>query len=88
MGRLLGTHVPGKGLEPLIEAWNSTPLPGWELHIAGRGVLTPKLEKMAEANRTIVFMGCSIVRRTPGCWFGQVLSIRATSARPQAMYLP
>jgi glycosyltransferase involved in cell wall biosynthesis len=52
-----GTHVHDKGLEPLIEAWNSKELPGWELHIAGRGVLTPRLEKMAEPNKSIVFHG-------------------------------
>jgi glycosyltransferase involved in cell wall biosynthesis len=52
-----GTHYPGKGLEPLVEAWNSTNLPGWELHIAGRGELTPKLEKMAEHNKSIFFHG-------------------------------
>jgi glycosyltransferase involved in cell wall biosynthesis len=52
-----GTHFRSKGLEPLIEAWKSATLPGWQLHIAGRGELTPSLEKMAESDKSIVFHG-------------------------------
>jgi hypothetical protein len=52
-----GTHFAGKGLEPLISAWNSMRLPDWELHIAGRGELTTALEQMAGPNETIVFHG-------------------------------
>ncbi len=52
-----GTHYRSKGLEPLVKAWGMLNLPGWELHIAGRGELTAKLEKMAENNKTIVFHG-------------------------------
>lgn len=52
-----GTHFRGKGLEPLIDAWNISNLPGWELHIAGRGELTAQLEKMAASNKSIVFHG-------------------------------
>jgi len=52
-----GTHYRSKGLEQLVKAWNMVSLPGWELHIAGRGELTTRLEKMAEDNKTIVFHG-------------------------------
>jgi len=52
-----GTHFRDKGLEPLIAGWKLAKLPGWELHIAGRGELTPQLEKMAEGHKTIVFHG-------------------------------
>jgi glycosyltransferase involved in cell wall biosynthesis len=52
-----GAHFPGKGLEPLIAAWNEQRIPGWELHIAGRGEITPSLEKMAAGNTSIVFHG-------------------------------
>jgi glycosyltransferase involved in cell wall biosynthesis len=52
-----GTHYRSKGLEPLIAAWNMLDLPGWELHIAGRGELTAALEQMAAPNKSIVFHG-------------------------------
>lgn len=52
-----GTHYRSKGLEPLITAWKKANLPGWELHIAGRGELTSVLEKMANGDKTIVFHG-------------------------------
>jgi len=52
-----GTHYRSKGLEPLITAWKMLDLPGWELHIAGRGELTPRLETMAADSKSIVFHG-------------------------------
>jgi glycosyltransferase involved in cell wall biosynthesis len=52
-----GTHFRSKGLEPLIVAWNHLRPPGWELHIAGRGELTSRLETLAAPNKTIVFHG-------------------------------
>lgn len=52
-----GTHYRSKGLEPLITAWKTLDLPGWELHIAGHGELTAKLEKMAESHKNIIFHG-------------------------------
>jgi glycosyltransferase involved in cell wall biosynthesis len=52
-----GTHGPGKGLEQLIQAWTRMSRGDWELHIAGRGSLTPKLESMARGNPSIVFHG-------------------------------
>jgi glycosyltransferase involved in cell wall biosynthesis len=52
-----GTHGPGKGLEQLIDAWKNLSCGDWQLHIAGRGSLTPKLESMAHGNSSIVFHG-------------------------------
>jgi glycosyltransferase involved in cell wall biosynthesis len=52
-----GTHTSDKGLEPLITAWQMLRLPAWELHIAGCGVLTARLEKMAQNSSNIVFHG-------------------------------
>ena len=52
-----GTLFRGKGLEPLITAWDMAHLPGWELHIAGHGELADKLHKMASGNSSIVFHG-------------------------------
>jgi glycosyltransferase involved in cell wall biosynthesis len=52
-----GTHVPGKGLEQLLSGWISAAPPGWELHIAGGGELTARLEAMAGRNTSIVFHG-------------------------------
>lgn len=52
-----GTHDPTQGLEQLITAWQLTNLPGWELHIAGTGVITERLKKLANGNRTIIFRG-------------------------------
>lgn len=52
-----GTHEGAQGLAPLIEAWRIVHPPGWELHIAGNGPITPALKKMAEGDRTIVFHG-------------------------------
>jgi glycosyltransferase involved in cell wall biosynthesis len=52
-----GTHYRGKGLKELIAAWNTMNVNDWELHIAGRGELTSRLEQMARDNRTIVFHG-------------------------------
>ena len=52
-----GTHTRSKGLEPLITAWKTLNLQGWELHIAGHGELTSVLEQMAENHKSIVFHG-------------------------------
>lgn len=52
-----GTHFRSKGLEPLIAAWKMVRPLGWELHIAGRGELTARLEKLADNEKSIVFHG-------------------------------
>jgi glycosyltransferase involved in cell wall biosynthesis len=52
-----GTHEWSQGLEQLINAWCKSGFPGWELHIAGVGPLTPKLKQLAEGNRSIRFHG-------------------------------
>jgi len=52
-----GTHAWTYGLEQLIRAWEMVELPGWELHIAGRGEMTPKLERLARGKKSIVFHG-------------------------------
>jgi glycosyltransferase involved in cell wall biosynthesis len=52
-----GTHFRGKGLEELVEAWGRVDLPGWELHIAGRGELTARLEERASRLRSVMFHG-------------------------------
>jgi glycosyltransferase involved in cell wall biosynthesis len=62
-----GTHYRSKGLEQLVTAWSSMNLSGWELHIAGRGELTARLEAMAKPNGTIVFHG--LLNRTENARF-------------------
>ena len=52
-----GTHEGTQGLEQLIKAWRMLGLPDWELHIAGRGPITPALQQLAEGDRSIVFHG-------------------------------
>lgn len=52
-----GTHEETQGLEQLIKAWTIVQIPEWELHIAGRGPITSKLERMAEKTPGIVFHG-------------------------------
>ena len=52
-----GTHEGTQGLEQLIKAWRMVGLPDWELHIAGRGPITPALQQLAEGDRSIVFHG-------------------------------
>jgi glycosyltransferase involved in cell wall biosynthesis len=52
-----GTHEGTQGLEQMIKAWRMLQPPGWELHIAGKGPLTPTLEKLAEGASSIVFSG-------------------------------
>ena len=52
-----GTLAHSKGLVPLIKAWRTLDLPGWELHIAGDGSLADELHKLAENCPSIVFHG-------------------------------
>jgi len=52
-----GTHIESNGVDRLIEAWRSAPIPGWELHITGDGQLTPLLRQMAENVPGVVFHG-------------------------------
>jgi glycosyltransferase involved in cell wall biosynthesis len=52
-----GTHAKPKGLEQLVKAWEILNLPDWELHIAGHGQMTDRLEKMTQNNPSIVFHG-------------------------------
>jgi len=44
-------------LEQLIAAWSLLDQPGWELHIAGRGELTGRLEQETQGIKGIVFHG-------------------------------
>jgi glycosyltransferase involved in cell wall biosynthesis len=52
-----GTHFRSNGVAPLIDAWKTTKLPDWELHIAGSGEDTDALKKKAEGRADIVFHG-------------------------------
>jgi glycosyltransferase involved in cell wall biosynthesis len=52
-----GTFYKTKGLEQLIEAWNSSSIQDWELHIAGDGETNEMLREMAHGNSSIVFHG-------------------------------
>jgi glycosyltransferase involved in cell wall biosynthesis len=52
-----GTFYKTKGLEQLIEAWNSSSINDWELHIAGDGEMNERLREMARGNSSIVFHG-------------------------------
>lgn len=52
-----GTLCKTKGLEQLIEAWNSSSINDWELHIAGDGEMNEMLREMARGNSSIVFRG-------------------------------
>jgi glycosyltransferase involved in cell wall biosynthesis len=52
-----GTHEGTQGLEQMVKAWRILKLPGWELHIAGQGPLTPALERLAAGDRSIAFHG-------------------------------
>jgi glycosyltransferase involved in cell wall biosynthesis len=52
-----GTLYKTKGLEQLIEAWNSNSINDWELHIAGDGEMNEMLREMARGNSSIVFHG-------------------------------
>jgi glycosyltransferase involved in cell wall biosynthesis len=52
-----GTHEGTQGLEQMIKAWGLLKVPGWELHIAGKGPITQTLERLAEDDRSIVFHG-------------------------------
>ena len=52
-----GTFAPSKGLVPLIEAWKSIDLPGWELHLAGDGSIANDLRRLAEGVASIKFRG-------------------------------
>jgi glycosyltransferase involved in cell wall biosynthesis len=52
-----GTLCKTKGLEQLIQAWNSSSINDWELHIAGDGEMNEMLREMARGNFSIVFHG-------------------------------
>jgi glycosyltransferase involved in cell wall biosynthesis len=52
-----GTHYRSKGLEQMLKAWKMAPPDGWELHLSGRGELTPILERMADNRKDIIFHG-------------------------------
>lgn len=52
-----GTLAHSKGVIPLIEAWKKAPPPGWELHIAGHGVLTAQVAALSAGVSTIVLRG-------------------------------
>jgi len=52
-----GTHEGTQGLEQMIRAWGMLALKDWELHIAGRGPITPALERLAENIPNIAFHG-------------------------------
>jgi glycosyltransferase involved in cell wall biosynthesis len=65
-----GTHYRSKGLEPLITAWKTLNLPGWELHIAGHGELTGLLEQMVKSHKSIIFHGL-LNRQEYACFLGE-----------------
>lgn len=52
-----GTHSKAQGLEQLIGGWRMAKLPGWELHIAGRGAMTDTLHGLAQNDSSIIFHG-------------------------------
>jgi hypothetical protein len=52
-----GTHIESNGVGPLIEAWQSAPVPGWELHITGYGQLTDSLREKAKNVPDVMFHG-------------------------------
>jgi glycosyltransferase involved in cell wall biosynthesis len=52
-----GTLAHSKGVIPLIDAWKKAPPAGWELHIAGHGVLTEQVATMAAGVPSIVLRG-------------------------------
>ena len=52
-----GTHIESNGVGELIDAWKQLAIPGWELHITGRGRLTPALQAAAADVPSIVFHG-------------------------------
>jgi glycosyltransferase involved in cell wall biosynthesis len=52
-----GTFAPSKGLVPLVEAWKSLDLPGWELHLAGDGSIASDLRRLAKGVASIEFRG-------------------------------
>ena len=52
-----GTHIESNGVAELIEAWKRLAPRGWELHITGRGQLTPALQAAAADVPSIVFHG-------------------------------
>jgi glycosyltransferase involved in cell wall biosynthesis len=52
-----GTFYKTKGLEQLIQAWNSSSISNWELHIAGDGEMNEMLRELARGNSSIVFHG-------------------------------
>ena len=52
-----GTHEQTQGLEQTLQAWRMLKIPDWELHIAGQGPLTPKLQSIAAGDPSIVFHG-------------------------------
>jgi glycosyltransferase involved in cell wall biosynthesis len=52
-----GTLCQAKGLEQLIEAWNSSSINEWELHVTGVGDMNEMLREMARGNSSIIFHG-------------------------------
>jgi glycosyltransferase involved in cell wall biosynthesis len=52
-----GTFTPHKGLVQLVEAWKSSEPKGWELHIAGDGVIAAELRDRARDVKSIKFRG-------------------------------
>jgi len=52
-----GTHIESNGVAPLIQAWPTVGMPGWELHITGYGQLTDSLRAMAAGMEGVFFHG-------------------------------
>jgi len=52
-----GTHSRRQGLEQLVKAWLTLDLPDWELHLAGKGAVTDRLQDLANGRPGIVFHG-------------------------------
>lgn len=52
-----GTLFRSKGVEPLLQAWKSAPIDGWELHIAGDGELAERVRAESAGQKSIVLHG-------------------------------
>ena len=52
-----GTHSQSLGIENLVKAWVIAKVPGWQLHLAGEGDITPMLRDIARNDSSVVFHG-------------------------------
>jgi glycosyltransferase involved in cell wall biosynthesis len=52
-----GTFTESKGVVPLLKAWRMARLAGWELHLAGDGILSKQLHELAQGDNSVIFHG-------------------------------